>query len=397
MERERRQAIVWISGLGESDVDQTAVDIAGRIAGELDRYAATPSAHFSVKTDARSERVGGTLDVEVATIQRDETPMVDLYRVPTEGPLMSDYMKRGALVRTLLVVVLTISYAIRAAPVFFSRGPRGKSRRARRQLLFARFALLLLLVYALVLVFGILTTVVPSFDRDLQRISQTAVLGMTLAGIWKSGFVRALSRAAVQYFCVMQYLNHGYRADVLRGHVLDVLEHIAEHRTIEYTDIDIVAYSFGTVVAIDTLLPAPSPPPDRVRRVRNLVTIACPFDLFRTYWPGYFDDRYALEGAPGQWVNVYSPVDVLASNFRNDDKQDPPEHGVGGRKDQPARRRPENLPYVIGNRSGLSAIETFLLMGLRMHAAYWGREAENESTVFGPVVQNVYARDVLMA
>ena len=62
--------------------------------------------------------------------------------------------------------------------------------------------------------------------------------------------------------------------------------------------------------------------------VKNLVTIGCPFDMVRTYWPNYFINRQRQSNAPVQWINIYAPLDVFGSNFRDDDKTDDAEQGI---------------------------------------------------------------------
>ena len=72
-----------------------------------------------------------------------------------------------------------------------------------------------------------------------------------------------------------------------------LLEHLAEKEEVRYRRLDVVAYSFGTIVAIDAFFPLQGRPSRVFQDVETLGTIRCPFDLVRTFWPGYLDNRYA--------------------------------------------------------------------------------------------------------
>ena len=115
-----------------------------------------------------------------------------------------------------------------------------------------------------------------------------------------------------------------------------------------YERVHVMGYSFGSVVAIDSLYPFNQEPPVRFSAVHAFVTIACPFDLIRTYfkeYPGsptaanpanppvrpysYFENRCALPNAPKRWLNIYSLSDVMSSNFRDDERIDAAVASIG--------------------------------------------------------------------
>jgi hypothetical protein len=127
--------------------------------------------------------------------------------------------------------------------------------------------------------------------------------------------------------------------------------------------------------------------------VDTLVTIACPFDLFRMFWPDYFGKRGTLAGQPARWLNLYSPGDVLASNFRDDDLEKPADKGLslieGG------ERKPDNILYRRSH-DPVSPLAALLLSGLRAHTTYWEVEYESEVSCFTDIVLNVYAGDPLL-
>jgi hypothetical protein len=71
-------------------------------------------------------------------------------------------------------------------------------------------------------------------------------------------------------------------------------------------------------------------------------------------------------------------VDVLASNFRDDDKYEAAEEGItlsGG------DRKPENIIYRRGP-DHISPLAALALAGLRAHTTYWEPEYESEVSCF---------------
>lgn len=124
--------------------------------------------------------------------------------------------------------------------------------------------------------------------------------------------------AGARYSTAIEYLHAGIQRATLVGRLSQVLEHI-EERELPYKDVAVMGYSFGTLVALDALFLHGRPPDLRFERVETLVTIGCPFDLTRAFWPAYASQPQAGEVAPRRWINVYSPLDVLGSNFRDED------------------------------------------------------------------------------
>lgn len=219
-------------------------------------------------------------------------------------------------------------------------------------------------------------------------------------GLVLPDFKRQLSKAAVGYLCMIYYLSLGERRNAILGQLTALLEHVAEKEGTPYRNIHIVAFSFGTIVALDGLFPTGRLPEERFKKINGLVTIGCPYDLVRTFWDEYFSDRKALPDVPGTWLNVFSPVDVLASNFRDDDHVNKkPDQGIRVKREeapeQPPRNLvPENIPYLEAiNPKTLQWLDRVLLIGLRAHSMYWGREFESEANCFNQVIARLYRGD----
>lgn len=201
-----------------------------------------------------------------------------------------------------------------------------------------------------------------------------AVLGAL--GLSVSGLRAMLDRSVTMTLRFCRYLDAGAARASCTGKFNALLEHVLESTP---SRVDVVAYSLGSLVALDSLYPPEGCPNTRVGHVRTLTTIGCPFDFVRTFWEQYFDGRSAT--ATGlRWLNVYSPVDVLGSNFANDDGlKARATRGINGSsrtaRDQDAAAGDaapgENLFYDPMGRRELTLWHAIVFEGFVAHERYW--------------------------
>jgi hypothetical protein len=208
----------------------------------------------------------------------------------------------------------------------------------------------------------------------------------------KAKIQEAISLAATNYLCLIHYLNWGERSHAIGGKLESLLEHLVE-REKGYGKIHIIGYSFGSIVALDNLFASGRKPIDRFRRIDTLVTIGCPFDIIRTYWPEYFNGRQSLTADTPKWINVYSPIDILSSNFAdsgNDQPVDEEQRKDIGIKLADGMRKPENIVFLQGPQRRLGIVDVLTLTGFRAHSMYWGEEVKGEITCFHDVIRMMY-------
>ena len=136
----------------------------------------------------------------------------------------------------------------------------------------------------------------------------------------------------------------------------------------------------------------------RLSTVKNLVTIGCPCDMVRTYWPNYFTNRQRQSNAPEHWINLYAPLDVFGSNFRDDSMTDAPEQGIEVGPDKSAHVVPTcNIAYRIGMQTEqLFLLDMLTVKGVEIHRLYRTGSHEPESGCFDDVAAKLFGDDPIL-
>ena len=304
-------AAIWIGGLGAQGVNEGLDEIAKRIAFACDRQDVA-EAKFALRSAITPEQVGEKLAVPRATVLRTDgsgtRPILDLYGLPAARTLIGDRGDRSLLSQLgfagrALVRVMRKAWKTR-------RSGHGKARVERYQLLYAWIWILVMIAGLLVLLGGLAATFAIGDLPTWLKILEGPILFFGGLGIWKSAIAKKLGSAALVGYSVVDYLDRGEdNGSQLRGQLAALLEHLAGLKD-PHASIDVVTYSFGSIVAIDALFPCAQEPPPRLATINLLITIACPFDFVRSYWPDYFTKRFSRTATPGKWVNFYAPSDV---------------------------------------------------------------------------------------
>lgn len=250
----------------------------------------------------------------------------------------------------------------------------------------------------------------------LEFLAAVAVQVFTAAAAWVAAVVLPLSallwlalpprykikefltNAATDYLAVDHYVRRQEGAEDLHGRLENLMATLGD---LGYRRVDVVSYSFGSVVAFNVVFPG-QPPDARgpISTIDTLVTIGSPYDIVRRIREKYFTNRHALSDHPKRWINVYVPSDVLGSNFRNDSHREQPADEVlqaataqGGQLPTP-----ENVVYLPGGipQDGPAWGDLFGFRGLRVHARYWDPGELNERTCFDKVVAKLYGDDPII-
>jgi hypothetical protein len=253
----------------------------------------------------------------------------------------------------------------------------------------------------------------------LHFLQVTIIVFTSLGLISRKNAKLFLARFSAWYIGTITYLNQGSSRNNIKGQLVSLLEHVVEKRKDgnTYRKVHIMGYSFGSIVAIDAMFPDDYLY-NRPRAVNTLVTIGCPFDFIRTYWPTYFEQRVGFQGVPQQWLNIYAPTDVLGSNFLDEDKGDKrqgvelsvqrtsttpdpylgkPKHNKTFGKDEMSQQRQSD--NRIGQRIARLIKQAYIavtLVGFKVHSRYWFDDPYAPDC-FDIVVREIYADDTRLS
>ena len=212
----------------------------------------------------------------------------------------------------------------------------------------------------------------------------------------RSALVAWITRMSEEMLAFVFYFGLGDRRAEVTGMVDDHVERLLEEEQ-GYERVGLMGYSFGSIVALDVLFPADNLRARRLERVDTLVTIGCPVAFILTYWPGYYAGRCHVERPLRTWVNVFSPVDVLATEFN----PGPPETGqvqlapVHGTPDTLGRGPDREHAFREGSVEGrLTWFGALTLLGIRAHEMYWSPDLGHERNGLHLVVPDLFPGEV---
>lgn len=428
IQEKQRDAFLYIPGLGHW-AGQTIDAISRQLAAEFDRHASRPEASFTVHATGHEEEYltssGQTVQVPVRTIVRvegkTEQPVADVYFFDYLPILTESFRESSHFVQSLRLMVAILANSPR---LFALLGRKEKTFTEKLQFFFAVFILLLLGAYMIILLVAVFQTLLQILNRpDIQftltwprwitdtlsiplhnlqirlapTFSQAVVILIALVQVLAPGLQEKLKNMATEFLSLIDYITLSEQKDAISGVFADFIDFIAAKGA--YRMVTLVAFSFGSAIAIDNLFPSDWKPVPRTQIIDNLVTIGCPFDLLRAIWKDYFKERNLLPAVPKCWINVYSPLDILGSNFRNDDKTleakvtiSPVHQEQGQELKVPL---PKNLVYTAGiNPKGVSKLAWMSLLGFRAHNMYWKARPQAEISCFYEVLGELYPGEI---
>jgi pimeloyl-ACP methyl ester carboxylesterase len=448
-----RDAIVFVPAIGGAWDDPSIEGIARRIANVVDTGSKNVKAKAKVKVQDQTYGEQAEFKTRVCTIYKTDAgqdiPILDVYGMDYGDTLTSQYQNRSLLYKSIFVAFMIV----RTSPLVVAQFWRdGKSLIEKVQLVYGALILSLLVAYMVSLgyaayssykllrptrateateatsrgsnpparqeagagsvqenstaaskVVGFFKDAGKNLSSKISVLFPVLIVGFTAVGVASpkaSRITDLMSRAATYCLCLISYLTSGERSNAIRGKLDRLIEYIAEKEELGYRNIHIIGYSFGSILALDALFPATHSPGPRFDKIHTLVTIGSPYDIVRNYFPDYFENREARPSAPQRWLNVYTPVDVLSSNFAD----------VGGIQvatetvhlKAGSKRKlelPTNILYGVGSsypKEMLSLWDVIMLTGFRSHSIYWGATYEAEITCFHHIIPEIYGHDAIL-
>lgn len=318
------------------------------------------------------------LRVAKSVLGPDDKPVLDVLELDyRERMVQANATSAGA--GAMPGAIASFGWSLRALLKLVAASRRkAKSKRAKLQLLLgvgATAALVLVTLGALAAQAGLLQWL-PQGIKDLGTAeAEPAGVAGGAAGAYAAfwfAFRKKLRVVADHMRETMRYLHGDRHHDTVTRTLDEAIDGLLDSGW--KGRIHVLGYSFGSLVAIDALLP-PGTVPERADRiaatVETLTTVGCPADAVTLFYPDYVQGRASRKPAL-TWRNVFIPADVFGSNFaeKNDERPATAEQVL----EQFAGVVPICCSYTTEKMSLLNILGA---KGFRMHGGYWGAPTED--------------------
>lgn len=429
-----RDAVIFIPG-GNHEPGKTIREVSTKIAAALGKQTGTGAAGFLVKISEKHQEEDQVAPITIACKEdkerSKEISLIDVYEMSYE--LTRELEDERQIVKSFLFVRLLILNLIRASGAFVKIFMKGNSGSVQwHHILLASVWTILVVVYVLILSVTVVMTLIGGgaalTGAELENSSNVVVafihswLGPLQSFVAVSAAIglavgwnptQRLSRISALALSSSSYLATSTGGTGPRSRLTKQVSHLLERIDNEngYRRIHLVAYSFGSIIALDHVFPPKDEANYRSPRIDTLVTIGCPFSYVRTYWNDYFDQR-KVSGKVPEWLNVYIVTDLLATNFREQDQKGSGDEKRGEIKEEErgivletgSRRPHENKLYRPKDRGsrgrrwswGWLTVKYYNLRAAityDVHYDYWGKENWEEPECFDLIVKKIYEDD----
>ncbi|WP_138431630.1 hypothetical protein [Fodinibius saliphilus] len=448
----RRDAIIYVPALSKEHGNDSINAMANRLAAAFDRNAESGEAEFYIKKEAREDfREFDSPRFTIIQKGDEDIPVVDLYELDYRDLLLSPMNERKPVVHLLSILWSCLGMVPRLI--------KGMKRTSKTSLekwqVFYGWAMagtvstyFFLLLFALGATLSDFSAVihgpqantvapktVPDITSGMVKIDSVESGNTTVADttksklqeksiysvlkrlfLWlpvpivivvaalglfsKEDFKQMISELGKELAAAENYLSVDEKRSKIRGQFATLLEHISEKEgegLPKYDNIHLLSYSFGSIIALDSLFPNDSPLVPRFQMVDSLTTIGTPYDFISTYWPEYFNSRMQYDGVPRNWINIYMKSDVFGSNFT--DSKTGETSGIEFHPDYCLDEKSSIAPNVnrlSGPNRSLKDYGWFnrlRLIGFKTHSQYWEGEAGFDVNSIDIVVQELFTNE----
>jgi hypothetical protein len=225
-------------------------------AREMSQRAGDRTATFAVRPTSVATEVVHRIERTDAT---GTTGVVDVYTYKPKDALDAQSAPTAAL-RRVITLALTVLAGILVWCVAFVRSSRrAKSVPQMLQLVLCLLVLLVLGAYFLTAVYALVQAVVVAVQGSngsspLIAWPQWVVLGASVAGILLPNVRERLTESGELYQRMMRYIWTASTRNQLTGQVQGLLDRVNERP--EIRAINVVGFSFGALIVLDTLFPS---------------------------------------------------------------------------------------------------------------------------------------------
>jgi hypothetical protein len=380
---------IYISGLGRSTNKESVEKYAARYIKELE-YSTSGINYYTKVEKIYYNDDQSSLAVRIYQHHKEEqksdkdTVIYTFYDFEYNELLNQKFQNKNLLFKNIALLLLVIRKLPRLITSLFKKKTYTKGGQT-----FYMFLLFLVMALSVLLIFPSLLRFIDGKSlafikehlymwqidmlRFLRDFSQITLPLTSLAIIFIPESSTLLTKVAAEFTTIDNYIQYGEQAQIIQGNLDALIEYIVENE--EKPKIHLHTYSFGSVIALDTLFPLGNEPSANIQNnIKLLITVGAPYEFINNYYPNFYTDRTDKMSEKIEWINVYSTMDAFASNFRKDNKVGEAKYGIMGRKEVPI-----NLNYEIARREKYNLFSFLTLKHISMHQSYWDDTKSGQS------------------
>lgn len=346
-----KHAVIYIPGLQQAWLPQSVDVISDLLVAALNRTSRHQGS-YRISADVAQVRLANRDQVAMRTIERLSgnhwRPMIDIYEMGYTDIYAKVQRNRGLLTRFLFMIFVNLCNAVALwRSNQFLRRQRSKTdnrpQRDLRRWVLSSAVFGACLLYAIILGYAVLDIVMSVLDKkhfpDWLAISSTIflVVGPKFLSENLTGKLANLftdNQSNMEYFWQWRWMERLCKLKLIKympEAIFDVRASIfARMRTLmsyvreqpePYRTIQILAYSQGTIIAVDTLFPVcgkpltsatpPSAAQPMPKAIDRLLTLGFPSRWVSNTWKGYFDRPKSSPLQLKTWTNFHFCDDAL--------------------------------------------------------------------------------------
>lgn len=386
---------IYISGLGQSVVDESVEKYAERLMNEI-RFSTT-----RIDYEIRTEKVQYSEDRDSTVVSICEKGKLGrvVYKIYDFGYhqiLTERFNNYPLILRNLWLFLLVIQKSPLIIKRLFIRDSYNRPFQT-----FYLFAIFLIISTAVLLMLPATLAVVTNFFGNQQVDSLISAfrlkVGVEDFPLFSMGLLENFSKVivsvtallllvlpnanvlitnlATEFVCANDYIQYGARRQLLQGNLELLVDYITENENENDCKIHFHTYSFGSILAIDYIYPFGSTVSKNAKTFcEAIITVGSPFEFIKSYYPEFYMDRQKELGDSLCWINVYSIADALATNFRTDSSPGDAQFGI-----DESSNLPINLNYEVSAPKKEGIIDFLILYSVKVHGIYWDPRPEGQS------------------
>lgn len=382
--------IIYLPGLGYDFFDISGFNYAERYMSSLDKMNPKKEVKYLLE---KKEMMYGFMDkipsqvtsiFEYENDVQEKTETHRIYEFYYADSLTEKFKNRNIIGKLVLMLFTLLSKSFTFLKTFALS--QNLNLKKRLESLYFFTILGIVASYAIILFPALVTSISGVLEKIfinenledyIECIINTSYFISTITAFvttMSPGFRIFVSNVATEFLCLDYYLTLSDNKLEIIGKLESLVERIAENE--DYESLELHGYSFGSIILMDSIFPYGNKPALRLtKEVDKIVTIGCPHDFICTFYPDYFKDReYLTESSLKKWLNIYSDIDILSSNFRADDKKQD-----GKFKLSNSNIEVKNIFFNIINPESLNFWSHLGVIGIKAHKLFWGKGVDSSS------------------